>query len=118
MTLLAFHNDSQFNVGDIVRVHQKIQEDQKVRTQIFEGTVIAIHGIGVNRGFTVRRIGAGNIGVERIFPLSSPLIEKVEVRAQGNVRRSKLYYIRSKTSREVADLTKKKTTQHLQLKAK
>lgn len=108
MSLVATHNDSQFHIGDVVRVHQKIQEDQKIRTQIFEGTVIAVRGSAINKSFTVRRIGAGSIGVERIFQLASPLIEKVEVRAKGNVRRSKLYYIRNKTSRELADITKKK----------
>lgn len=94
-----------------MRVHQKIQEDQKIRTQIFEGTLIAVSGMGANKSFTVRRVGAGGIGIERIFPLSSPLIEKVEVRAKGRVRRAKLYYIRTKTSRELADITKKKTVQ-------
>lgn len=111
MALFASHNGSEFHIGDLIRVYQKIQEDQKIRTQVFEGTVIAVRGIGSNKSFTVRRIGAGGIGVERIFPLSSPLIEKVEVRAKGRVRRAKLYYIRTKTSRELADITKKKTVQ-------
>lgn len=88
-------------------MHQKIREDEKVRIQIFEGMVIAIKGEGVNKSFMVRRIGAGNIGVERIFPLASPLIEKVEVAKPGAVRRSKLYYLRKKTSHEVAEITKR-----------
>lgn len=107
MALFAIHNEKPFHVGDIVRVHQKIREDEKVRIQIFEGMVIAIKGEGVNKSFTVRRIGAGNIGVERIFPLASPLIEKVEVAKPGAVRRSKLYYLRKKTSHEVAEITKR-----------
>ncbi len=111
MALFATHNSSEFHIGDLVRVYQKIQEDQKIRTQVFEGMVIAVRGIGPNKSFTVRRIGAGGIGVERIFPLASPLIEKVEVRAKGRVRRAKLYYIRTKTSRELADITKKKSVQ-------
>lgn len=108
MALAAIHNGNEFRIGDLVRVHQKIHEDQKIRTQVFEGTVIALGGDGVNKSLTVRRIGAGGIGVERIFPLSSPLLEKVEVRAPGNVRRAKLYYIRTKTSRELRDITKKR----------
>jgi len=111
MALFATHNSSEFHIGDLIRVYQKIQEDQKIRTQVFEGMVIAVRGIGPNKSFTVRRIGAGGIGVERIFPLASPLIEKVEVRAKGRVRRAKLYYIRTKTSRELADITKKKSVQ-------
>lgn len=108
MALSAIHNDSVFHVGDIVRVHQKIQEDNKTRTQIFEGNVLAIRGEGGNKMFTVRRIGAGGIAIERIFPLSSPFVEKIEVHAKAHVRRSKLYYLRDKTPREVAEITKKK----------
>lgn len=118
MALLAVHNGNEFHIGDLVRVYQKIQEDQKIRTQVFEGTVIAVRGQGINKSFTVRRIGSGGIGVERIFPLFSPLIEKVEVRAKGHVRRSKLYYIRTKTSRELADITKKLALQVQKVKAK
>lgn len=107
MALFAVHNEKPFHIGDIVRVHQKIQEGDKTRTQIFEGMVIAIRGEGINKSFTVRRIGTGGIGVERIFPLASPLIEKVEVAKPGAVRRSKLYYLRKKTSHEVAEITKR-----------
>lgn len=117
MALFAVHNEKPFHIGDIVRVHQKIQEGDplrrsssevsKTRTQIFEGMVIAIKGEGVNKSFMVRRIGAGNIGIERIFPLASPLIEKIEVVKPGAVRRSKLYYLRKKTSHEVAEITKR-----------
>ena len=115
MALFAVHNGNQFSIGDLVRVYQKIHEDQKIRTQIFEGTVIAVRGEGQNKSFVVRRIGAGGIGTERIFPLFSPLVERVEVRAKGKVRRSKLYYIREKTSSELADITKKT---HRQSKSK
>lgn len=106
MALVAVHDNREFHVGDIVRVYQKIQEDNKTRTQVFEGMVIAIRGEGVNKTFTVHRVGVGGIAVERIFPLFSPFIEKVEVKTLGHVRRSKLYYIREKTSREVAEITK------------
>lgn len=107
MALFLVHNAQEFHIGDVIRVHQKIQEDEKTRTQVFEGTVIAVKGEGPNKTFTVRRIGAGGIGVERIFPLLSPLIEKVEVKAKGSVRRAKLYYLRGKTATEVAEITKK-----------
>ena len=106
MALSTTHNSSQFHIGDLVRVHQKIQEDSKTRIQVFEGTVIAIRGEGENKSFTVHRIGTGGIRIERIFPLSSPFVEKIEVKAPGHVRRSKIYYIREKTSREIADITK------------
>lgn len=108
MVLLTVHKDSEFHVGDRVRVHLKVQEDNKTRTQVFEGTVIVIRGMGRNKTFTVRRIGAMGVGIERIFPLFSPFVERVEVKAHGRVRRSKLYYIRDKTVREIADLTKRK----------
>lgn len=109
MALQALHKDNQFNIGDRVRIHQLLKEDNKTRTQVFEGTVIAIRGEGQNKMFTVRRIGAMGIGIERIFPLFSPFVEAVEVRARGHVRRAKLYYIREKTSREIAEITKRRT---------
>lgn len=116
MALVAQHNKNEFHIGDLVRIHQKIQEDNKSRTQVFEGTVIAIRGEGKNKTFTVHRIGAGGITIERIFPLLSPSIEKIEVKAKGYVRRSKLYYIREKTSREIAEITKPKSAQKANLK--
>jgi large subunit ribosomal protein L19 len=80
--------------GDLVRVHQKIKEGDKERIQIFEGRVIARkHGKGINATITVRRI-VNNIGVEKIFPIHSPVIEKIEVVQRGKVRRAKLYYLR------------------------
>ncbi len=103
-----------FHVGDTVRVHYKLIEKEKVsgktkrevheetheRIQVFEGIVIAIRGGGVNAMFTVRRIGAAAIGVERIFPLVSPWIKKLEVKKLGDVRRAKLYYLRDKKGKE------------------
>lgn len=84
-----------FNVGDTVRVYSKIKEGEKERIQIFEGTVIKRQG-GANREtFTVRKIVQG-IGVERIFPVHSPKVEKVEVKKEGKVRRAKLYYLRKR----------------------
>jgi len=108
MALNISYKDSQFSIGDIVRVHQKIQEDAKTRIQVFEGTVMAISGQGSSKSFTVRRIGAGNIGIERIFPILSPVIDKVEVKTIGRVRRSKIYFIREKSARELAEITRPK----------
>jgi len=84
-----------FRVGDTVRVHFRIQEGEKERIHVFEGVVIKKGGRGINANFTVRKISYG-IGVERIFPLHSPLLEKVEVVNIGRVRRAKLYYLRHK----------------------
>src|SRR5437762_14271895 len=82
-----------FAPGDQVRVHVKVIEGEKERTQIFEGTVIRRRGEGARASFTVRRISYG-VGVERTFPLHSPRIERVDVTRRGRVRRSKLYYLR------------------------
>ena len=82
-----------FSVGDTVRVHVKVREGEKERIQVFEGMVIAQRGGSVNTSFTVRKISDG-VGVERIFPLHSPILEKVEVVRQGRVRRAKLFYLR------------------------
>lgn len=83
-----------FRAGDTVRVHVKIKEGDKERIQAFEGTVIRIRRGGINATFTVRKISFGQ-GVERIFPLHSPNIEKVELTRSGRVRRAKLYYLRN-----------------------
>lgn len=89
------------NPGNTVRVTQRIKEGDKERLSAFEGLVIAKkHGHGVTATFTVRKVVDG-IGVERIFPLHSPVIEKIEVLRRAKVRRAKLYYIRDKASREV-----------------
>jgi large subunit ribosomal protein L19 len=83
-----------FQPGDQVRVHVKVIEGEKERTQVFEGTVIRRRGEGGRASFTVRRISYG-VGVERTFPVHSPRIERVDVVRRGVVRRSKLYYLRS-----------------------
>jgi len=103
MALKANHNEIVFGIGDKVKVYQKITEGDKQRTQAFEGIVIAIKNRGENKSFTVRKMGVQAIGIERIFPLFSPLIEKVEVVKKGmqGVRRAKLYYIRNKSSQEI-----------------
>ena len=88
----------QFNVGDTVKVHVKIQEGDKSRIQIFEGTVIAKKHGGINETFTVRRVAHG-CGIERVFPVHSPVVDKVEVVRTGKVRRSKLYYLRNRVGK-------------------
>ncbi|MCH8055683.1 MAG: 50S ribosomal protein L19 [Deltaproteobacteria bacterium] len=84
--------------GETVRVHVKVVEGEKERTQVFEGIVIAISRKGIRSTFTVRKISYG-IGVERIFPLHSPRIEKVQVVSRGQVRRAKLYYLRERSGK-------------------
>ena len=84
--------------GETVRVHVKVVEGEKERTQVFEGIVIRISGKGNRANFTVRKISYG-IGVERIFPFHSPRVEKVEVIARGKVRRAKLYYLRERSGK-------------------
>ncbi|HJZ05856.1 50S ribosomal protein L19 [Candidatus Amesbacteria bacterium RIFCSPHIGHO2_01_FULL_48_32] len=98
------YQGAKIHSGDLVRVHLKIIEGEKERIQVFEGMVIAIRGRGENKSFTVRKLAAGNIGVERIFPIHSPWIAKVEVKKQGQVRRAKLYYLRHQSSREVSQV--------------
>ena len=85
-------------VGDTVKVHVLIKEGDKSRIQVFEGTVIAKKHGGINETFTVRRISYG-CGVERVFPLHSPVVEKVEVIRHGKVRRAKLYYLRDRVGK-------------------
>ncbi len=94
--------DFDMRVGDTVKVHQKIQEKGKTRIQIFEGMVLARkHGTSPSATFTVRK-NANGYGVERIFPLYSPIIEKIEVVRRAKVRRAKLYYIRDKAAKEIS----------------
>src|ERR1017187_10552808 len=88
-------DDAKFNVGDTVRVHTKVVEGDKERIQIFAGIVIGKRGTGMNETFCVRRISYGE-GVERIFPLHSPRVDKVEVERHGDVRRAKLTYLRKR----------------------
>ncbi|OGC56136.1 50S ribosomal protein L19 [candidate division WWE3 bacterium RIFCSPHIGHO2_01_FULL_48_15] len=84
----------EFTPGDKVKVSYKIKEEGKERTQPFEGILIAQKGAGISKTITVRKIGALGIGVERIFPLSSPNLEKIEVVKKGQARRAKLYHLR------------------------
>jgi large subunit ribosomal protein L19 len=87
-----------FEIGDTVKVHSKIVEGNTERVQVFKGIVIAKKGSGIQETFTVRRVAFGN-GVERVFPVNSPRVVKIEVERQGKVRRSKLYYLRDKVGK-------------------
>lgn len=91
-------NITNFHPGDTVAVHYKIKEGDRERIQVFEGVVIAKKGGGSRETFTVRKVSYG-VGVERIFPLHSPLIEKIETRKQGRVKRAKLYYLRGRSKK-------------------
>lgn len=89
----------EFKVGDTVRVHVRVKEGDKERIQPFEGVVIARRGGGLRETFMVRKISFG-VGVERIFPIHSPVVERIEVIKKGDVRRAKLYYLRKKKGKE------------------
>jgi large subunit ribosomal protein L19 len=83
-----------FRAGDNIKVHVKVIEGSRSRIQVFQGVVIRIHGAGVGRTFTVRKVSFG-VGVERTFPLHSPIFESIEIVTRGDVRRAKLYYLRN-----------------------
>jgi large subunit ribosomal protein L19 len=115
-TITRDEKATDIHVGDTVRVHYKlieheksagktkkeVKEEVRERLQVFEGIVIAIKNAGDNQMFTVRRIGVGAIGVERIFPVNSPWIRKIEVKKLGDVRRAKLYYLRAKVGKDAS----------------
>ena len=102
--LQAFTNEQlkaeipEINVGDTIRVHNKIKEGSRERIQMFEGTVIAKHGGGISETFTVRRISYG-VGVEKTFPIHSPNVDKILVFREAKVRRAKLYYLRDRVGK-------------------
>jgi large subunit ribosomal protein L19 len=87
-----------FQVGDTIKVHYKIIEGQRERTQVFQGVCIRRHGSSNRETFTVRKVSFG-VGVERTFPVNSPKIEKIEIVSRGKVRRAKLYYLRDKVGK-------------------
>lgn len=89
----------EFYPGDAVRVHVKVTEGTRTRTQAFEGDVIARKGSGVQETFTVRRISFNGVGVERVFPVHAPIIDRIEVLRRGDVRRAKLYYVRERVGK-------------------
>lgn len=95
---LKTENVPQIAIGDTVKVHVKIKDGEKYRIQIFEGTVIAKKHGGIHETFTVRRVAHG-CGIERVFPVHSPVVDKVEVVRSGKVRRAKLYYLRDRVGK-------------------
>src|SRR5688500_12644518 len=97
-----------FSVGDTVRVHTKVVEGDKERIQVFAGIVIGRRGRGLNENFTVRRISYGE-GVERVFPVNSPRVEKIEVERQGRVRRAKLTYLRKRIGKGATQVKERET---------
>ena len=91
-------NVPSFNIGDTIKVHVKIKEGDKSRIQVFEGTIIAKKHGGISETFTVRRVAHG-VGIERVFPVHSPAVDKVEIVRRGVVRRAKLYYLRGRVGK-------------------
>jgi large subunit ribosomal protein L19 len=109
MSQFFTYHDQSIASGDTVRVHQEILEGGKKRVQVFEGIVIAIKNRGAGKSFTVRKIGANSIGVEKIFPVQLPSIKKIEVKRQGSVRRSKLYYLRDQVGKAATRVKEQST---------
>ncbi|OGK43749.1 hypothetical protein A2957_03120 [Candidatus Roizmanbacteria bacterium RIFCSPLOWO2_01_FULL_38_11] len=96
--------DTQFNVGDTVKIHYNLADtNEKTKLQVFEGIVLDVNGKGDNRMFTVRKITKSNIGVERIFPAISPFIEKVDIAKKTTSRKAKVNYVRTRSKREIKD---------------
>jgi large subunit ribosomal protein L19 len=102
-----------FKVGDGVRVHTKVREADKERIQIFSGVVIARKGYGIHETFTVRRISYGE-GVERVFPVNSPNIDKIEVESESKPMRARMYYLRTRTGRAAMAVKKKRYEEEAQ----
>lgn len=97
-----------FSPGDILKIYYNLKEGNKFRIQIFEGVVIKLQGIGISKSITIRKISNG-IGIEKKFPIHSPLIDKIEILKYGKVRRAKIYYIRNRTgkSARIKEIIKK-----------
>lgn len=109
MSQFFTYQDQTIAVGDTVRAHEEISEGDKTRIQIFEGLVIAVKNRGNGRSFTVRKIGANGIGVEKIFPLNMPQLKRIEVKRQGSVRRAKLYFLRDRIGKAATRVKEKST---------
>ncbi len=100
-----------FGVGDTIKVHYRIVEGKNERIQVYEGLVIAIDNSGISRTVTVRKISSG-VGVERIFPIHSPRVERFEVIRQGKVRRAKLYYLRDRVGKKATKVRERIKSKH------
>jgi len=105
------YNNIQIASGDTVKIHQEITEGDKKRIQTFEGVVIAIQNRGLGQSFCVRKISTNSIGVEKIFPINTPSIKKIEVKRKGKVKKSKLYYLRDRVGKQATKTKEKKTFQ-------
>ncbi len=101
-----------FRVGDTVRVHVKVREGEKERIQVFEGVCLRRRGSGVDETFTVRKVSNG-VGVERVFPVQAPMVDKLEIKSRGFVRRSRLYYLRDLTGKKSRLRSKVRDVAHL-----
>ena len=108
MAIFATINKQQFSIGDTVRVYQKFKVSKKLQSQFFQGVVIAIKGREAGKSFTVRKIGADGIGVEKIWPVMSPIITDVKVIKKGTSRRAKLYYLRQRIGKSSLKIKTKK----------
>lgn len=111
MAITTKHKEVSFGVGDQVKVWQRVKEGDKFRLQAFEGMVIGIKGRGTGKSFTVRRIGEAGVGIEKIFPIESPVVEKIEVVKKGTagVGRAKLYYTRYKAKKDIEEIFSRAT---------
>ncbi len=98
-TFVRETNLPDFKAGDTITVHYKIREGNKERIQQFRGVVLQRRGSGISETFTVRKL-SGNIGVERVFPISSPFIEKIDMNKRGHIRRSRIFYLRGRTGKK------------------
>lgn len=101
------YKDQTITVGDTVRVHQEITEGDKTRIQIFEGIVIAVKNRDNGKSFTVRKVGANSIGVEKIYPINMPQIKDIEIKRKGDVRRAKLYFLRDRVGKAATRIKEK-----------
>jgi len=107
MAMHFLHQNQSISSGDTIRVHQEILEGGKKRIQIFEGIVIAVKNSGTGRSFTVRKLATGSIGVEKIFPVNLPSIKKIDLVRKGDVRRSKLYFLRERIGKAATRIKEK-----------
>lgn len=111
------YQDRSFSVGDTIQVYQHVKEGDKQRSQMFEGILIGAKGEGNSKSFTVRKIAAAGIGVERIWPLFSPAIINIKLKKPGHVRRAKLYYLRDMAGKKAGKI-KEKTVEESKTKVK
>ncbi len=110
MAMFLTYKDKTFGIGDTIRVHFNVKDGDKTRIQIFEGILMGIANRGEGKAFTVRKIAAGGVGVEKITPVNSPVLANIELVTQGDVRRAKLTYLRGRTGKGATRIKKKTVT--------